>query len=158
MGIRGGNGPGQRARATEGIWIHWGQWLGGNRSETAGMGACIHRVRNILFRMEATLVGGNRTAHLCGCVDPLMIVSQVLKGGGTCRHLCARPMANDPYPPETESTHTPLNPMPQVPTRQRLPIGNSFPTYSGISPLGIPNLCRIGQAIARVAGAQIIGS
>ncbi len=45
------------------------------------MGACIHRVRNILFRMEATLVGGNRTAHLCDRVDPFMIVSQVLKGG-----------------------------------------------------------------------------
>jgi len=50
------------------------------------------------------------------------------------------------------------NPLPQVPTRQRLPIGNSLPPYLGISPLGIPNLHRIGQAIARVAGAQIIGS
>ena len=50
------------------------------------------------------------------------------------------------------------NPLPQVPTRQRLPIGNSLPLYLEISPLGIPNLHRIGQAIARVAGAQIIGS
>ena len=50
------------------------------------------------------------------------------------------------------------NPLPKVPTRQRLPIGNSLPPYLRISPLGIPNLHRIRQAIAKVAGAQIIGS
>ena len=50
------------------------------------------------------------------------------------------------------------NPLPQVPARQRLPIGNILPPYLGISPLGIPNLPRIGQAIARIAGAQIIDS
>ena len=79
---------------------------GGNRSETAGMGTCIHRVRDILFHMEANLVGGNRTEHLWGRVDPLMIVSHVLKGGGTCWHLCARPMTNNPSPQEAELTHT----------------------------------------------------
>ena len=50
------------------------------------------------------------------------------------------------------------NPLPQVLTGQRLPIGNSLPPYLGISPLGTPNLLRIGQAIARVARVQIIGS
>ena len=54
---------------------------GGNHLETAGMGACIHRVRDILLRMGANLVGGNFVAHLCGCVYHLIIVSQVLKGG-----------------------------------------------------------------------------
>ena len=46
------------------------------------MGACIHRVRDILSRMGANLVGGNRTAHLCGRVDSLMIVSQMPMGAG----------------------------------------------------------------------------
>jgi hypothetical protein len=80
---------------------------GGNRSETAGMGACIHRVRDVLFRMGANLVGGNRAAHLCGRVDPLMIVSQVLMGVGyVSASLCE---ANDkrPFPPGGRvNTHT----------------------------------------------------
>ena len=80
---------------------------GGNLSETAGMGACIHRVRDILFCMGENLVGGNRTAHLCGSVDPLMIVSQVLMGVGyVLASLCK---ANDkqPFPPGGQvNTHT----------------------------------------------------
>lgn len=49
--------------------------------------------------MGANLVGGNRTAHLCGRVDPLMIVRQVLMGvGNVSASLCE---ANDkrPFPP-----------------------------------------------------------
>jgi hypothetical protein len=49
--------------------------------DTARMEVCIHQVLDILFRMGANLVGGNCAAHLCGRVDPLMIVSQVLMGG-----------------------------------------------------------------------------
>jgi len=80
---------------------------GGNRLETAGgMGACIHRVRNILFCMGANLVGGNRVAHLCGRVDPLMIVSQVPMGGDEPASLCEA-NGKRPSPPGGQvNTHT----------------------------------------------------
>ena len=68
--------------------------------------AYIHQVRNAFFAWVASLVGGNRSANLCGCVDPLMLVSQVPMERGTSQTSIGQSIGERPSPPRGQvNTH-----------------------------------------------------